>query len=390
MILCLLVGFSVHTPGAQVGSTGAAASGATERTGDPGRLFERGQNALSQGRLEVAERDFREVLAIDPKAGGAYANLGVVYMRRKQWSKALEMLHRAEPLMPEVAGIRLNIGLVYYRQNEFLKAIPPFEAVVREQPNAAQPRYLLGLCYFFAERWTDATSMLEPLWEQESGHVPYLYVLANAAQRAGRKELDERASEQLIKVGGNSPEYRLFVGKYHLNRNQYDQALKEFQAAADEDPKLPFVHFNLGLTYLRKQEYERARDEFVKDAEREPDLALNYDQLGEVYWMMQQDDQAEKSYREALQRDPRLVNSRLGLAKIYQKQGKYARALAEADAAAKLDPERSDVHYVRGQVLLRLGRKEESKKELQAAIDMKGKEEKAAPVPSPELLQDSQ
>jgi tetratricopeptide (TPR) repeat protein len=291
----------------------------------------------------------------------------------------------------------LNIGLAYYRQDEFLRATPPFESVVRDQPDAVQPRYLLGLCYFFAERWADAAVMLEPLWPQESSHLPYLYVLSNAAHRAGRQELDNRATEQLIKLGDGSPEYRLFVGKYHLNLEQYDAALAEFQAAAEVDPKLPFIHFNLGLTYLKKQDYPRARDEFLKDAAVEPDLALDYDELGDVYWLMQDDKNAEASYREALRRDPRLVNSHAGLAKIYQRQEKYAPALAEITAAVKLDPARTDIHYVRGQVLLHMGRKQEAKTEMETAVSIdnqhraaREKQMDTGPVPSPELLHDPQ
>jgi len=351
-------------------------------------LFQRGQDALNHGRLDEAQRDFQNVLSIDPQSGGAYANLGVVYMRRRQWSKALEKLQQAARLMPQVAGIRLNLGLVYYRQNEFLQAIPEFESVVREQPEAVQPRYLLGLCYFFTERWADAAGGLEPLWEQESQNLPYLYVLSNAAHRAGRKELDDRATAQLLKLGANTPEYRLFVGKYYLNLGQYDQALAEFQAAATANPSLPFVHFNLGLTYRKKQEYDLAREEFLKDAAVEPDLALNYDALGEVYWLTEKDGEAEKSYREALRLDLRLVSSRLGLARIYQRQEKYTQALAEIEAAGKVDAGRPDVHYLRGRVLLAMGRKEEARKELAAAEKM----QKAAdqPVPAPELMRDTQ
>lgn len=337
------------------------------------------------------------MLAADPNSGGAYANLGVVYMRRKRWDRALEMLEQAEKRMPQVAGIRLNIGLAYYRQNEFDKATPPFESVVRDQPDALQPRYLLGLCYFFAERWADAAKTLEPLWAQESAQLPYLYVLSNASHRAGMKELDDRASAQLIKLGDGSPEYHLFVGKYHLNDGQYDLALAEFQAAAQANPKLPFVHFNLGFTYLKKQDYEHARDEFLKDAEVEPDLALDYDQLGDVYSLMQDDGSAEKSYRAALRRDSRLVNSRLGLAKVYQRAQKYSQALVEVDAAEKIDPTRTDIHYLRGQVLVHLGRKEEGKKELEASVRMDNERRaqrmqqmENGTVPSPELLQDPQ
>jgi tetratricopeptide (TPR) repeat protein len=299
--------------------------------------------------------------------------------------------------MPREPGIRLNIGLAYYRQNQFLKAIPTFKSVVRDQPDALQPRHLLGLCYFFAERWADAADTLEPLWAQESGRLSYLYVLSIAAHRAGRKELDEKATLQLIKAGEGSPEFHLFMGKAHLNLEQYDLALADFQAAAQANPTLTFVHFNLGLTYLKKQDYEHARDEFLKDAAMEPDLALNYDELGDVYSLLQQDSDAEKSYREALRRDPRLVNSYLGLAKVYQREEKYSQGLNAIDSAGKIDSGRTDIHYVRGQLLLHMGRKEEGKKELETSVRIdnerraaRERQVESGTLPSPELLQDEQ
>jgi tetratricopeptide (TPR) repeat protein len=385
--LLLVLGAAISGNALQAGDSGRPA---TPPEADPATIFARGQAALQSGKLQDAEQDFRHVLEMDPKSGAAYANLGVVYMRRKQWNKAIGSLQTAERLAPQLAGVRLNIGLAYYRQNEFLKAIPAFESVVREQPDAVQPRYLLGLCYFFADRWADAASMLEPLWPQASSQFPYLYVLSNAAHRAGLTELDNRAAEQLLKVGNDSPEYHLFAGKYHLNRQEYEPAIGQFEAAAKANPRLPFVHFNLGLAYLGKQDYSKARDEFLKDIAIEPDLALNYEQLGDLYWQIQDDKNAEKSYRQALSRDPRLASSCLGLAKIYQRQQKYAAALAEADAALRADPARTDAHYIRGQVLLHLGRRQEAKKELAAAGGTGEKPPNAARVPSPELLQDSQ
>jgi tetratricopeptide (TPR) repeat protein len=388
LMFCLAqTGFSLP----QKTSTGASSA----VDSDPAQVFQAGQDALNQGRLDEAERDFLKVIGANPQVGGAYANLGVVYMRRKQWVKALEMLHNAERLMPQVSGVRLNIGLAYYRQNDFLKAITVFESVVHDEPDALQPRHLLGLCYFFTERWTDAANTLQPLWSQESGQLSYLYVLSIAAHRAHMKSLDEQATAQLIKVGEGSPEFHLFMGKAHLNLEQYDLALADFQAAVQANPKLTFVHFNLGLTYLKKQDYEHARDEFLQDAAVEPDLAFNYDQLGDVYSLMQNDSAAEKSYREALKCNPQMVNSYLGLAKIYLRTEKYPQSLRAIDAANRLDPNRTDIHYVKGQILLRIGRKEEGKKELETSIRLdnerraeREKQTEGGVVPSPELLQD--
>jgi tetratricopeptide (TPR) repeat protein len=385
------------SPKASNGSANPASTVASRASRDPAQLFRAGQDALSANRLSEAERDFREVIAINPQVGGAYANLGVVYMRRKQWPKALEALKKADHLMPEVAGIRLNIGLVYFRQNQFLKAIPVFESVVRDQPDALQPRHLLGLCYFFAERWADAAHMLEPLWAQESAQLSYLYVLSIAAHRADLKDLDEKATTQLVKIGDGSPEFHLFMGKAHLNLEQYDLALVDFQAAAAANPRLTFVHFNLGLAYLKKQDYEHARDEFLEDAAIEPDLPFNYDELGDVYSLLQQDSDAEKNYREALRRDPSLLNSYFGLAKACLRMNKYKEALSAIDAAEKLDPGRTDIHYVRGQILVHMGRKEEGRKELETAVRIdnekraeRQKQVETETVPSPELLQDDQ
>jgi tetratricopeptide (TPR) repeat protein len=99
---------------------------------DPQKVFAAGEAALRAGRLDEGERAFRQVLAINPGVAGAYANLGVIHMRRKQWPQALAALRKAEKLAPDIAGIRLNIGLAYFHQNDFARAIRPFESVVAQ------------------------------------------------------------------------------------------------------------------------------------------------------------------------------------------------------------------------------------------------------------------
>jgi len=200
---------------------------------------------LQRGDLETAESDFRKVLAANPQVAGAWANLGVIAMRRKQWSNALELLRKAEKLAPSVAGVRVNIGLVYFRQEEFHSAIAPFESVVRDAPAAVQPRYLLGLCYFFSERYADAAATLEPLWDSESNNLSYLYVIGIAAGRAKRADLESKALIRLVEVGGDTPEFHLLMGKADLNRHEPEKALAELQQAEKADSSIPLFDFNL-------------------------------------------------------------------------------------------------------------------------------------------------
>jgi tetratricopeptide (TPR) repeat protein len=89
------------------------------------------------------------------------------------------------------------------------------------------------------------------------------------------------------------------------------------------------------------------------------------------------------------------VNSCFGLAKIYERDAKYQQALIAIDSALALDSSRTDLHYVKGQTLIHLGRKEEGKKELGAAVRLdnehraeRERQVETGTVPSPELLQD--
>src|SRR5262249_10723010 len=107
----------------------------------PQKLFAEGETALAKGDLDAAERAFRRVLTLKPGLAGAYANLGVIEMRRKHWEQALVNLQEAEKLDPQVVGIRLDVGLVYYRQGDYRHAIPPLESVVEDLPDSVQARY---------------------------------------------------------------------------------------------------------------------------------------------------------------------------------------------------------------------------------------------------------
>jgi len=97
------------------------------RAANPQALFAEGQRALQRGDLDTAEAAFRRVIAMDPGAGAAYSNLGVIAMRRKEWDRAIALLQKASRLEPKVAGIRLNIGLVEYRRGHYAAAIAPLK-----------------------------------------------------------------------------------------------------------------------------------------------------------------------------------------------------------------------------------------------------------------------
>ncbi|HET9086419.1 MAG TPA: tetratricopeptide repeat protein [Acidobacteriaceae bacterium] len=346
--------------------TNSAQNRATRET-DPASIFSRGVQAMQTGRFGAAEDDFKTVIAIDPRSAAAYTNLGVSYMRQAKWHAALLELRHAASLAPNDPGIFLNIGLAYYRQNRFSAAIEPFKIATQLAPDSIQARYLLGLCYFFTNDYQHASLMLEPLWQNQITNLNYLYVLSIAAGKSSNGALEQRALTQMINIGQNTPELHLYLGKAWLAKDEKDKALKEFKAAASADEGLPLVHYFLGRVYLEQHAYGLAEAEMLRDIQMEPRVPYNYENLGLLYAQTGQTEKAIRYFREALQHDPTLVNSYVGLAKIYKRTGHYQKALAMLTRAEAIVPSSASVHYLRGQVLMRLGQPTAGHEELAAS-----------------------
>jgi len=314
-------------------------------------------------------------------------------MREREWQSALQALHKAESISPSLAGIHLNIGLIYYRQSRFRDAIPQFASELRRQPTSLQAKYLLGLCYFFTQQYGESTDTLQSIQEEESNDLNFLYVLAISAWKSNRLELEQRTMARLVQIGGRRPEFHLLMGKAYLNREEYDNAIKELSAAIQAAPKLPFAHFNLGFAYAKKQQFEQAKKEFLEDAEIEPDLAYNYDQLGLIEMAAQNSKKAEEYFLKSLSLDPSLDSSRYQLARIYQDERQYTKALMETDKLLKTQKDSPSVHYLRGQIFQHLGKIEEARAEMRESARVSNaartarQHELENPLPNPELQQ---
>jgi len=156
------------------------------------------------------------------------------------------------------------------------------------------------------------------------------------------------------------------------DKERFDRALAEFEAAQQENADRPEAHVNLGNLRLARGEFEQAETAFRKAIALDSRFVPAYVNLADMYRAQRRDADSEKILREGLQAAPNAaaLHEALGLALV--RQGRKEAALAEFAAAAKAQPDDSRHAYVYAVALDSAGRRTEAIRLLKATAKKRG------------------
>ena len=109
-----------------------------------------------------------------------------------------------------------------------------------------------------------------------------------------------------------------------------------------KDPLTPEEHLNLGVAYERRGEFDQAIREYQAAAKKLP-IAFLY--LGNAYFLKNDWDQAEIYFKKAIEKDAKNAAAHNNLAWLYYQKGKnLEQAEALAQKALELDPSKSSIY----------------------------------------------
>jgi tetratricopeptide (TPR) repeat protein len=113
-----------------------------------------------------------------------------------------------------------------------------------------------------------------------------------------------------------------------------------------------------------------ARQEFNRSVQLQPQQTESYLQLGLIELEMGNLKEAREEFDRVLKRDPRHARALTGLGRVKFEEKDYAGAASLLTNAIAIAPRLREAHYYLGLTDARLGRKEESEKELQIASEL--------------------
>ena len=165
-----------------------------------------------------------------------------------------------------------------------------------------------------------------------------------------------------------SAEIHYFKGIKYYEKENYNNALKDFKYAAWLDPYNGRILHALGSTYYHLDIQDEAQKilqrtkYYFNDRNIYRNLGLSYTQSGNYQ-------EAEKEFRYAIYLDPIFTNAYIDLAYLYAKQEEYDKAIVEWNKILEIDPNFQEKYNILYYLGLTYGKKEIPDKALEYFLE---------------------
>lgn len=325
------------------------------------QVFVSASQALQAGRLGEAERGFLEVLKREPSNIGALGNLGVLYSRSDQPSKAIGVYRRALQLAPREAGLLLNLGLAYLKTDDFASAKPLFAQLAPQPgPRQAQARELLAITQLQTGEMAPAMEALQGLAESPSPSPGVLHFLALGHLKQGDKE---KAAAVLERLFASMPPARAHYlqGRVWYDAAVFDNALASFKQAAALEPGLAGLALETGKTQISLRNAAAAEESLRAAHAANPNDAETRYFLGALLVQNGKPAEGAALLEKVRAQRPDLWGTAYYLGKAALALGRPAVAVPLFEVALRHSPRESAVRYQLARALGAAGRGAEAK-----------------------------
>ncbi|MCP4447788.1 MAG: tetratricopeptide repeat protein [Myxococcales bacterium] len=340
------------------------------------RLFARDQHrrfkpVLAKARLEA-------VLEERPAYTAALVSLAKAALDRKQFSLAEDVMEKVVRVRPWDLEVRYELAMLYWRQGRSPEAFDQLTIVADNRPRHIRARRALVLIH--AKR-SDIAHLVEELKEVAALAPKDVDTqLELGAALVAADSIDEAIAvyKGITVIDALNVQALKFLGDLYRRQGKTQRAIRQYGLAIKAAPKDPRSYFLLGAMYVEEGKDKAARRIYLK-AQRFPKWRGEaFNNLGAIELRRNRPAQGVWYLRRAVQRDGRRAGYRYNLALGLSKIQASDEAMEHIDSALALDSGHGESHYLRGVILLRLGRAEEARAAFVRTIEANPAHEDAA------------
>lgn len=340
--------------------------------GLPGTHNNLGNLYLAERKLDLAEKEYRTVLRIDPRNRDGNYNLATLLMQRGQADKAIAYLEQVHPpnnatrlslIEAELASgrkaealhqraelsaankqdvnLHYTLGVLLASQKQYSVAELELGKADALRPGTFPILYDLGQTYLLDGQYSRAELQLAQAVRIQPDSTSALYLLAETYWKQSQP-LD--ALELLVrarKLEPKNPDVILLMAQISMAQGYYEDAIPLLQEGLEIAPQRSDLRSALGESYFKADQMEKAVHEFQAVVTADPSVRA-YSFLGLAHTYLGQFDAAKEDFLNGLRRDPGNSFCLFNLGYIAERRGDAATAAVTFRKVLSRDPDFPD------------------------------------------------
>ena len=316
-------------------------------------LFNLGQVYLRSGQPTKAEAALERALKLQPDSPETLYYLAQAKADLHRDLEALELLVKARKLAPTNTDVIFLAARLSMNERFHEDAIPWLEEGLKIAPNRADLHAALGECYFIAGKVDKALLEFQALTKLDPSARSYAFA-ALAYRNLGRFDEAKTYLEQGLKLDPRNPACLYNLGYIASRQGDYDEAerdLKIFQTLSKDSSSGPYPFQNL-FDYLDKRAGLAPTEQSRVDLEQlRQEVKIHPDRPQNIYLLASEDldaGQVEEA-RQAIARLDQLsqgdFRTAVGVGVLLARHRLYREAVEHFQAALKANPGSDDTWF---------------------------------------------
>jgi tetratricopeptide (TPR) repeat protein len=337
----------VGFPDPVLGRLKQAASGAAAH-------LQAASHALVRGEYELAEREYRKALAIEPDNAESRRSLGLSLWRLEDLDGAIEQYRIAAELEPTDPQNPHSLAVLLTEKGLYEEAIRFFEQVLELDPKSIRTHLALAEALRGAGRAEAALERYRRVLAIDPHSRAAQFGETTVLADLGRVDEASRRLREIVAADPSDAEALVNLASVLSQAGRLDEALAALHRARDLEPEprvLALVHHNLGVVHARQAEWDRAIEAFARALTLDPTLTDTRFQLAGLAARTGRLREAAGLYARNLQDDPHHLASRVALATALVLQEQYGEARKTLEDGLAIHPGQLDLAHALAKLL---------------------------------------
>ncbi len=283
-------------------------------------------------KTEEARAEYERTIAIDPKMGEAYLNLGLLFLQSNPpgsdsaFDRAVPPLRKAVELMPGQTRPLYELAVAQERSGDAAGAEESFEVLLRLDPDDLTANTKVGFDLMSKNKPQEAEARFRHALEHHPTFSAALYGLGESLEAQKKPEEALSAYRQYL-ARVPDPDIRVRIARLLMEQQQYGAALAELDRTDAGKPSLESLKLRADIQIAQKK-WQDAIATLQQALALAPNDAQLRGGLGRTYLQVRDFPNAEKELKTAIQLDGKNIDYWKDLSSTYYLSKNYGATLA--------------------------------------------------------------